>query len=285
MSDLIQPSSSFGRFVGLAGVHPDENVTARRWGRRLEWPMLFLALWMLITWSLSFTGQVEEKLHQFTDIVIWLFFLTETLVLAFLVDNPKRYLSSNWMNLFIIVLGLPVLWGEMAFSSILRILRVVLIITLLLPIGSTVRSLLKQNHLGVTLLVSALFVGLSGLFISIIDPGVDTPWDGIWWALVTITTVGYGDIVPASPAGRVFGAVLILFGIGLVSLLTASFSVFFLSKEEEEVIGKESELLNRMDLLEQRMGRLEDNISRMIELQRESVQEQKSRGDEKRSDL
>ncbi len=279
MGNLIH-ASSLGHLVGLAGVDPSENPTAQRWGRRLEWPMLFLALWMLISWYPSFTGYLDQELHHITDILVWLFFVIETLVLAILVDDTRRYLRQNWMNLLIILLGLPVLWGNVAFSGVLRMLRVVLLLGLLAPLGKTVRAILARNHLGTTLLISAIFIGLSGTFISTIDPAINTPWEGIWWALVTITTVGYGDIVPVSPAGKVFGSVLILVGIGLFSLLTASFSVFFLEREEEEVIDKESELLERMDQLEQKMSRLEENMSQMLENQHKIISQQGQGGDQ-----
>ncbi len=273
MNDFVK-ASALGCLVGLAGVDPSENDTARRWGRRLEWPMLFLALWMLISWYPSFTGAMNQDWHHITDILVWLFFVLETLLLASLVDDTRRYLRQNWMNLLIIVLGLPVLWGELAFTGILRMLRVVLLLGLLAPLGKTVRAILIRNHLGTTLLISALFIGLSGTFISVIDPAIETPWDGIWWALVTITTVGYGDLVPVTSAGKVFAGVLILVGIGLFSLLTASFSVFFLEREEEEVIDKESELLERMDHLERKMSRLENNVARLLDYQQQLLKQQ-----------
>lgn len=257
-----------GPYIGLAGVDSSENEKALRWSRRLEWPMLFLALWMLISFYLSFESQVNPALHRATDVFVWCFFLVETLLLVSLVDNPKRYLRTNWMNPLILILGISVLWGDSSFASFLRFLRVVLIISLLLPMGSTVKAILSRNNLGTTLLISGLFIGLSGTLISLIDPAIDTPWDGIWWALVTVTTVGYGDVVPSSVAGKIFAGILILLGISLFSLLTASFSVFFLAKEEEAVIDKETELLGRIDQMENRLGRLEDNISRMLEYQR-----------------
>jgi len=273
MGNLVH-ASSLGHLVGLAGIDPSENKAALCWGRRLEWPMLFLALWLLISWYPSFTGYLDQELHHITDILVWLFFVVETLLLASLVDDTKRYLRQNWMNLLIILLGLPVLWGDMAFAGVLRMLRVVLLLGLVAPLGKTVRAILARNNLGTTLLISAIFIGLSGTFISSIDPAIDSPWEGIWWALVTITTVGYGDIVPVSPAGKVFGGVLILIGIGLFSLLTASFSVFFLEREEEEVIDKESELLDRMEQLEQKMSRLEENMSQILENQKKIIREQ-----------
>ncbi|WP_417597116.1 potassium channel family protein [Oceanospirillum sp.] len=269
----LKSSSSLGRWLGLAGIAGDENKKAKRWAQWLEWPMLFLALWMLITWYLSLTEEINPRLHHISDIIIWLFFLAETTLLTLLADRKLRYLRTNWMNLVILVLGLPILWGDSSMISVLRMLRIVLILSLLMPMGSTVHAILARNNLGTTLLVSAVFVGLSGTLISIIDPAIDTPWNGIWWALVTITTVGYGDIVPISPAGKLVGAFLILLGIGLFSLLTASFSVYFLSREEEEVTDKESELLGRIDRVEVRLERLEGNISRMMEFQRQILHE------------
>ncbi len=271
----LKSSSSLGRWLGLAGIAGDENPGARRWAQRLEWPMLFLALWMLITWYLSLTKEINPRLHHLSDIIIWLFFLAETVLLTLLADRKLRYLRTNWMNLVILVLGLPILWGDSSMISILRMLRIILILSLLMPMGSTVRAILARNNLGTTLLVSAVFVGLSGTLISIIDPAIDTPWNGIWWALVTITTVGYGDIVPISPAGKLVGAFLILLGVGLFSLLTASFSVYFLSREEEEVADKEVELLSRIDSMEVRLERLEANIDRMMEFQRQILHEYK----------
>jgi voltage-gated potassium channel len=76
---------------------------------------------------------------------------------------------------------------------------------------------------------------IAGMLIAGIDPGVESVWEGLWWAWVTITTVGYGDVVPVSGEGRVIGAVLILIGVGLFAMLTASISVLFISRSDEEM--------------------------------------------------
>lgn len=59
-----------------------------------------------------------------------------------------------------------------------------------------------------------------------IDPAINNIWDGMWWAWVTVTTVGYGDIVPVSGPGRILAGILMLIGMGLFSLFTANFSAF-----------------------------------------------------------
>jgi voltage-gated potassium channel len=52
-------------------------------------------------------------------------------------------------------------------------------------------------------------------------------WDGIWWAVVTVTTVGYGDIYPHSVAARIVAMLVMLFGIGFLSVLTATIASRF----------------------------------------------------------
>jgi voltage-gated potassium channel Kch len=56
-----------------------------------------------------------------------------------------------------------------------------------------------------------------------------TPWDGVWWAIVTVTTVGYGDIVPKTDAGRVIGVIVMLGGIGFLAVLTAAIAQRFIA--------------------------------------------------------
>lgn len=58
--------------------------------------------------------------------------------------------------------------------------------------------------------------------------------DGIWWALVTLTTVGYGDTVPATPFARIVGVLLMFVGIGFVAALTATVAARFIEEPTNE---------------------------------------------------
>jgi voltage-gated potassium channel len=237
---------TFNLLIGLPGVAADERPKARLWASRFELPMILLALWIMIEWYLKAKGVYGDTIDRITDWSIWLFFVLETVVLTRLVKDKSRYLRSNWMNLLII-----------------RTLRVLLIFPLLLNTSSTVRKILSRNHLGTTLMIALAFTLMSGLLIAGIDPAIENVWQGIWWAWVTVATVGYGDTVPMSAAGKVFGAIVILFGVGFFSLLTASFSAYFVSRGEIEIEEEEVEEIYRLKDIEKRMEKMEQTLQRI----------------------
>ncbi|MFV9616385.1 MAG: potassium channel family protein [Gammaproteobacteria bacterium] len=263
--------------TGLSGVATDERLAARRWARRFEVPMILLAIWILIEWYLREKNIYSEIFGQVTDWVIWLFFLFETVLLTSLVENKFRYLRSNWMNLFIICAGVPLLWGGGTYAAVLRSLRLLLILPLLLNVTVTVRKVLSRNYLGSVLLVALVFTLMSGLLIAGIDPSIENVWQGIWWAWVTVATVGYGDTVPQSVAGKVFGAVVILFGVGFFSLLTASFSAYFVSRGEIEIEEEEAEEISQLKDIERRIDNMEKTLQRIEDrLNEDRLNEDKS---------
>ena len=69
---------------------------------------------------------------------------------------------------------------------------------------------------------------LGGLLIRLVEPGIVTAEDGIWWSLVTATTVGYGDIAPKTSLGRLIAVLLMLTGIGTLGMITGSIATFFI---------------------------------------------------------
>jgi voltage-gated potassium channel len=261
----------FHDWIGLSGITDDENAHARRWAKRLEWPLLLMALWILISWYWSSQSRLTADHEHLLNWCIWLFFVFEAVLLTTLVDNKSRYLKSNWLNLVIILAGIPVLWGYVPYAASLRALRLLIFLSLLLQLSATVRAVLSRNNLGPTLMVSFFIIMIAGYLIAGMDPNIETPADGIWWAWVTVTTVGYGDLVPTSTEGRIFGGLLILMGIGLFSMLTASFSAFFIANRSElreaetghfQALNKQLERLNqRLDSLEKRLDKLNPESS------------------------
>jgi voltage-gated potassium channel len=84
------------------------------------------------------------------------------------------------------------------------------------------------------LCLALVILGLGGLGFWLIDPRVNSLGDGLWLAFTTAATVGYGDLVPSTTASRIFAVLVVLLGLAVLSLVTASLSAVLLQEEERE---------------------------------------------------
>ena len=153
------------------------------------------------------------------------------------------------------------------------------IITILTEAWSLFTNLLsdlKGKRRLVYLLILAFAVSIAaGFFLYILDPNIHSLLDGIWSAWVTMTHVGFGDVVPTSFLGRLLSAALILFGLALFSLCTAILSVTLIGKnidtwghdmhrleqETSRIETDENKILHELARLHERMASLEKQLS------------------------
>ena len=141
--------------------------------------------------------------------------------------------------------------------------------------GNSLRGdLFRSKHLTYLVLLAALVTLVVGLLLFLIDPNIKSPFDGIWSAWVTMTHVGFGDVVPVSFFGRLLATGLILFGLVLFSLFTAVVSVALIGRNihalgrdisqseqedgrvqtgEDKVLDELARLHRRMEALERRL--------------------------------
>lgn len=143
------------------------------------------------------------------------------------VSDRKRFLKRHWWEPLASIPMIDHIGHGMLAVRLLRILRLLRIFRLHQSIREYVRTgqdFLERNRihevgsiLGMTILTGALgfFYAEQG-----VNPNVHSFRDGVWWALVTVTTIGYGDIYPVTTAGRAIAVVLMVVGIGTVSLFT-----------------------------------------------------------------
>lgn len=149
------------------------------------------------------------------------------------------------------------------------------IITETFTLSKNLLNELKNKRSLLHLFVLALAVTFtSGFLLFIIDPNIHTLPDGIWSSWVTITHVGFGDVVPTSFFGRLLAAGLILFGLFLFSLFTAAISVGLMSRNldswgqnvrqiEQEtslIETEENKILKELGKLHERMDALEKKL-------------------------
>jgi voltage-gated potassium channel len=119
-----------------------------------------------------------------------------------------------------------------------------------------------RNAAGVIVVATTLIVVAAGVLISVIDnEEYPTIGLGLWWALQTVTTVGYGDVAPAQLGGRLIAAVVMLEGIAFIAIVTAVITSTFVARatREFEAARAEDEVSDR-ELMEQRFDELERKL-------------------------
>lgn len=173
---------------------------------------------------------------QMLDTGMWLIFAADYIVRLVLADKKKQFFKSNLLDL-IAVLPLNSALRLFRAFRILKVGRLAKLakISRLAKAGSAgarlfcrIRRFLDTNGLKYVLLLSAFAVAAGGIGICMAeDMSVS---DGLWWAFVTATTVGYGDLSPVTNTGRVIAALLMLVGIGLIGSLTSSITSYFLQE-------------------------------------------------------
>ena len=112
-----------------------------------------------------------------------------------------------------------------------------------------------------SLVLCTLILLIGGVGFWALDPGVNTLADGLWLAFTTAATVGYGDVVPSTHASRGFSVIVVLLGLAVLSLATASLAAIFVEKDvaqEEDLLAQD--LLREINLLREDILVLRDEV-------------------------
>ena len=108
-----------------------------------------------------------------------------------------------------------------------------------------------------------LAVVVFGVFEHLVDEQTfPTVWLGMWWALQTVTTVGYGDVVPEQTAGKIVATLLLLGGLAFISVVTASITTGFIARRErQQRESGEDPVLQRLDRIAARLDAIEQDVA------------------------
>lgn len=173
--------------------------------------------------------------QYYIDVIIWGIFVIDYIYRIVKADNKKHFFRTNIFDLLAI---LPFNSAFRAFRSLklLRLLKLTKMTKLIALVGriyKKTKGFFKTNGFQYMLLLSTVMILIAGVLISFFE-GM-TLQNGIWWAFVTITTVGYGDISPNTLAGRIIACVLMVMGIGLLGSLTSAITTYFIKPQNETV--------------------------------------------------
>ena len=196
------------------------------WKKYTEWPLIGCSVAFLILYSIQVINNYSDTKTTALNIalqIIWVVFGIDYIVQLSTASNRKQWFFKNILQL--VMLCLPML----------RPLRVLRLLSLLRFMQMfTMKALQGQILLYVTV-TATLFVYIGAL--AVLDAEQDTPTanittfgNALWWAVETITTVGYGDYYPVTLPGRLVAVSLMISGITVLGLVTATLASWLLDK-------------------------------------------------------
>jgi len=246
------------------GVHEDARygTAVERWEEVTEWPMAVLAVVFLAAYAAPVLaeplGQPWRGLCRTFEYGAWALFGVEYLVRLRLARDRGAYALRHWWDPAIILL--PVLRP-------LRLLRLILLLkTLNRRFTDTLRGQVLVYTLGAAGLL--LFVGAIAELESerhAHSSNITTFGDSLWWAVTTVSTVGYGDHYPVTRDGKLVAVGLMIGGIALIGVVAASFATWLVDhvrqvdQSEQAATRRDMQaIMRRLDDLQQRLDRQAD---------------------------
>jgi voltage-gated potassium channel len=224
------------KWLGMAGVPSHDEPRAYAWEKRLHGVMLGLALLAIFAVYLTEFEPLPE-LRVAGRVLEWTVFLgfsAELVVMLAVTRQKLRYLLGNWLDVLIVfAAGLAVAGQGGQWVAWMRLLRMATVGMVLARAGAQIRRLFSPGGLPYILGFAVLAMLLAGAGFYWLDPAIGSYAQGLWLAFVTAATVGYGDVVPTTPASRVLAVIIVIIGLALLSMVTASVAAFFIGEDEK----------------------------------------------------
>lgn len=242
-----------------------------RWDERTRWLITAAAVVPII---LSVLTDDESPLTVAVDLVSWGVFVVDLVVRN---SIQRRYVltGAGLFDLSIVLLTFP--WyllpgaGNTQFMALFRLAR------LLRLIGTPHNRALgrqiahKLGGLGIFIAVASLVSSLIVLNVEPAESGYENFGDALWWAIVTFTTVGYGDLFPVTAPGRLAGVLMLLTGLAALGSVASVLTSVIASGEEAERAEAESAEAEKPPLdptLASELRSLRDEVAELTELVR-----------------
>ncbi len=223
---------------------------------------VYVVLTLLVRELVPMHKETRQLLDQI-DTGVCIYFLFDFFVRLYQAPDKRKFLRWGWIDL---LASIPTLdW--LRLGQLVRVIRILRMVRAFRSLREFLTYLFRNRAngtLSVVLLSSVLlmiFGAISILYAERVpEANIKTPSDALWWAFVTITTVGYGDRFPVTTLGRFIAAVLMIAGVGLFGTFTGYVANFFVEEEQDKDKDDLHALVDEIRQLRQKIEALEKRL-------------------------
>lgn len=241
-----------------------------------EMAMMLLSLLSVIIVLVMTFGRLDSETYRllfFVDTSICMIFMINFFVGLIRARDKRFFIKHHWIDF---IASIPAI-EALRMARLFQILRVIRLIrmsrSLLLPLVKQ----RKQATLASLLVAMVTILTLASVIMLIVESGteganIQTAEQAIWWALVTISTVGYGDYYPVSTAGHIIGGVVIVSGVSFFGVISGYMASVFVAPDESERQERQdahkAEIKSELELalarMEENQQKIEQNQAQML---------------------
>jgi voltage-gated potassium channel len=241
----------------------DRSEALERFERLTAWPMLLLSLAvipLLVIPLVVDPSSGARATFLALDWLLWAAFALEYGIRLYLAPRRWAFFRSNLVDLAIVILPFLRPLRVLRSARALRALRAARVALFLMRGTKATRAVLTRHKLHYALAVTLVVVVGGALIVYEFERGmananITSLPDALWWAMTTVTTVGYGDRFPVTGPGRGVAVVLMVMGIALFGLLAGSLASFFIETREEALTDpKLAEVAERLERIERKLA-------------------------------
>ena len=246
-----------GRFARTVRRWMNTPFRLERWESRAEWPLAAVAVVFMVVYSVQVLAQprgLTSLLLDWTLKSLYVAFAIDYVVRLTMAHQRTRWFFRNLLDLAIVALP---------FLRPLRMLRLVVLVTALQrAFGDANRGrIVIYTVYSVILLVYA--ASLAELDAERLAPAakITNFPNAVWFSISTITTVGYGDVVPVTPIGRLIAVLLMVGGISLIGIITATVATWIVQRVGEEDSAHQAATAAHIEELRSKLEHLTEMVS------------------------
>jgi voltage-gated potassium channel len=228
-----------------------------RYDRRTDWPLAVVALTFLGLYSVRVLQQPQGAVAKAIDLAlaaVYFIFVLDYLTRLCLAQPRGRWFLTHLWELPVILLP---------FFRPLRLLSLAVVVTALQQaVGRSIRGRVAvYTACGAAIVVYAAALAILDVEGNHPDSKIKTLGDALWWASTTVTTVGYGDLHPVTGAGRLVGVALMIGGITLLGLVTATLASWIVERVADEDTATQAATRAQIEELRAEVQRLAKSVT------------------------